>query len=311
MKNFNFAPSAVHHVYHRALDKGVIFYSLEDRLVYYTLAAVMSRRHGVSVLAASIMFTHTHQSIVAPSLEAYRCYLHDLESTFVRRYNVYHSRTGSLYARNPGHSQKMSSKEKRTNIIYVYNNHVEKQICTKAVQHRWSFLAYALSDCPFSQAINPDNCSAALSMAIRLVDRRIARSRSLKYKDLDSILPELSPQEREQFTDYVIARYALIDFGKAASLFGNLESLLVAVDSSTGSEYDIREDFYSKSDVAYEELLALLKKLNSKVPDLDRPLIHSVYVIDVGLKERIARAATRSTSATNYQLRAFFHVLNR
>lgn len=298
MKTSKFSPGAIQHICQRAVDRGVIFYTTEDRLVYYTLAAVKSKRYRVTVSAASLMFTHTHQSVTAPSLEILRQYLHDTNTSFARLYNFRYSRTGCLFDKPPGRSQKTTPKEQRSNAVYVYNNHVEKKLCTRAIQERWSFVAYAASDHPFSDKLDIKKTSQALRKAIRLVNRRVKNLHGLEYQDLDKILPALDSYEREQFIDYVISRYAWIDFNKAISLFGNLNSLIVALDSTTGAEYEIKEEYTQLSDRPYFELINLTE---------NRGNLQDIYSMSKEEKEDLIFWALRSTSASPYQLEKFFH----
>ena len=51
------------HIFQHALGYRVIFYSLEDRLVFYTIFSVMAWRYGVEVLTLALMFNHFHAII--------------------------------------------------------------------------------------------------------------------------------------------------------------------------------------------------------------------------------------------------------
>ena len=299
MKHFKFQQTAVHHIYQRAADKGVIFYTLQDRLVYLTLAASKAKRYGVTILAASIMFTHIHQSVLASSERDLKRYLHDTNTSFARLYNYRHCRKGRLFSRPPGHSQKFSSKQKRTNIIYVFNNHVENKLCKKTTEERWGFLAYALSDNPFSDSINLTTASPALVKAIRLTNRKIRKLKALEYKDLDRILKNLDKSEIEQFADYVISKFAWVDFSAATAFFNDLESLLIAADATTGAEYDINEDRSTTPDTAYIDLV--------KFVDAHKKL-DKLFTLSSDELTELFMEAQLKTSATIYQLRAFFHI---
>ena len=59
------------HIYIRSINQFVIFFSMEDRLVYYTVFAVMAKRYGVTVLALALMFDHIHHLIKTISRELY------------------------------------------------------------------------------------------------------------------------------------------------------------------------------------------------------------------------------------------------
>ena len=254
-----FSPVALQHIYHRAKDKGVIFYTLEDRLVYYTLAATKTKASGAVIYAASFMFTHIHMGGTFPSLEEMSCCLRDIDTSFARMYNLRYGRKGRLFEKEPGSSQKTYPKQQRSCVIYVFNNHVEKGLCENAEQERWSFLAYAFSDHPFSEEVNTKTMSETLRKAFRLVDRRVAKNAPLKYEDLDRILPHLDGTETGQFADYVISRYALINYDTAINMFGTIEKLREAVNSTTGSDFDIKEDFSGPVDTPYVTLCRLGK----------------------------------------------------
>lgn len=294
-----FLPEAIQHIYQRAADKGVIFYTIEDRLVYYTLAACNAKKCKIRVFSASIMFTHLHQGAQAESLDVIRKYLHDTDTAFTRLYNSRYSRKGRLFNKKTGRAQKSSSKDKRANTIYIFNNHVEKKLCNKAMQERWSFLAYAVSDHPFSDELNIDKASRRLKKAINLVNRRVVKNKCLEYKDLDKILPYLEDREYEQFIDYVISKYAWIDFSATVSLFENLDSMLLAIDSTTGGEYEIKEEYSQMSDVAYNELVNFA---------VTRKCISSIFSMTSPEKGDHIIEAMKSTSATVHHIEKFFHI---
>lgn len=297
-----FSPCGVQHIYQRAVDKGVIFYTLEDRLVYYTISAVNARKHGVKVAAASIMFTHIHQSVQVENLDDLYSYLHDTDTAFSRLYNFRHSRRGRLFEKPPGRAQKLYSKDKRSNLIYVYNNHVEKKLCNKAVDERWSLLAYALSDHPFSERLDMKSASRTLQKAIRLVNRRIGKLKGLEYCDLDKILPNLDEREKEQFTDYVIFHYSWIDYSVAAQMFDGQEKMITAIDSTTGAEYAIKEEFSKHSDRAYLDLVDFAR---------ERGCLNSVYALTDADKADNMFEAMSTTAAAVHHLKKFFHYNGR
>ena len=81
-------------------------------------------------------------------------------------------------------------------------------------------------------------------MAMKLVDRRVAKGLPLKYKDLHRVFSRVSHKEAEQYIDYVISSYALVDYDAAAKCFEDSSSMVTAIDSTTGGEFNIIEDFY-------------------------------------------------------------------
>lgn len=291
---------ALQHVYIRCLDHGILFYSIEDRIVYYTTIATRSKIRGIVVEAASFMFSHIHLSVRAHSERSLSGFLDGCNSSFARRYNRHYGREGycRLFSKDKKHSQKSTSKAKRTNIAYVFNNHVEKGLCSKATAERWSFLAYAFSDHPFSSSINRDEASPDLRKGLNLVDRRASKNIALKYSDLEKILPFLNAVEREQFIDYIIVKYALIDFSKTISHYESRDSMLIAIDSTTGGEYDIKEDYSKEKDIPYVELIELATS---------EGYLSRIYTMETSEKMERLLEAHRRTSASDNQLRHFFH----
>lgn len=301
LKN-KFNRNSIQHLYLRADDLGMIFYSVIDRLVYYTVSACVAKRHNITVAAASLMFTHMHQSVIADTLEAIECYLHDSNTSFARMYNNHYGRKGKLFRERPGIAQKYSTKDKRTNLIYVFNNQVEKKLCARAIEERWDFLPYFVSDHPFSAPIDLEKASKPLRQALKLVDRRVSKGKPLKYKDFDRIFAQLQPDEIEQFVDYVITQYKWIDYSIATSLFGNTDSLIKAIDSTTGSEYSINEEFTARDDTQY---LRLLKHSNAN------GLISTIYTMEDSQKEEIANQLHNRYNFDKLILSKFFHIPKR
>jgi len=296
-KNY-FNPCAVQHIYQRAADRGVIFYTIEDRLVYYTITSVQSKKHGVRIAAASVMFTHTHQSVLADSLQNIREYLHGTDTVFSRLYNLRYGRTGKLFGKPPGRSQKNDSKSMRSNVIYVFNNHVEKGLCTSAVQERWSFLAFSVTNHPFSHPLDRVNASSILRRALNKIDKRISKNKNLDYRDLDRVLPFLNQVEKEQFIDYVISRYAWLDFSIPTALFGSLEHLITAVDSTTGNEYDINEEYSATSDKHYIRLIRHAENKN---------VLKDIFTMTSDTKTDLIVSSHNFTGAPLSILRKFYH----
>jgi len=294
----NFVSNAVQHIYQRTEDHGVLFYTVEDRLVYYTIAAAQSKTHDIRVVAAAIMFTHIHQSILADSLNDIHSYIHDVNTKFARLYNFRYGRKGRLFEKYPGRSQKSDSKSIRTNIIYVFNNHVEKGLCSSAVEERWSLLAYSVKRNPFSEKLLREKASGIMRRALNTVDRRIARHQNLEYKDLDKILPYLNSIEKEQYIDYVISNYSLISFRIPTAAFGSINALIMAANSTTGSEYDIHEEYSPVSDMHYVRLCGTAEK---------QGFLKNLFTMDNDMRTKLMVHLARNSCVPLLSLKKFFH----
>ena len=65
----------------------------------------------------------------------------------------------------------------------------------------------------------------------------------------------LDPSEWEEVVDYIIVKYSSFDYEALLDYYDSYENMLIAVNSNTGGEYDIREEFNAFSDLAYGEML--------------------------------------------------------
>ena len=99
-------PDTFEHIYIRSINQFVIFYSMEDRLVYYTVFAVMAKRYKVTVLALTLMFDHVHHLIKAISKELYGKFVGVTTSTFAMAYNRDSGRKGPLFPKAYGNAAK-------------------------------------------------------------------------------------------------------------------------------------------------------------------------------------------------------------
>lgn len=309
------------HIYQRASDKGVIFYTIADRLVYYTTCASVMAKYCIPCYAASIMFTHVHLSCLPESPEQLESCIRDATSSFARAYNHEHERDGELFDRPFGSSVKRTAKEARSNLLYVFNNHVEKKICRTAVEERWSFLAFSLSSHPFSEALSESKMSKRLRRGLNLVDRHAKKKQPLKYSDVNAVLKDLNQTETQQYIDYVINAYSLVDFSYGTKLFGSIKDMIDASETVTGDEWDIKEDFYGASDTVYSELCQIFPQSSFELCQLlpqssiklcSSPMngdqaIYNLYQMNDRQKMALIIDAMKHVHANGAQLSRFFH----
>lgn len=301
MKNRRFYPGAWHHIYVITRDAGVLFYRITDRLSLYTILSVFARRFRITVLGVAIMFTHLHLMVRAVDLTQLRAFIRQVLSTFARIVNEDRDLRGNLFKRPFGSAPKTTDKEKRSSLIYLYNNPVEKKLCQHAVEDRWTFLAYAGESFPFSTKLVKRNVRYALRTACDFVDREEQAGRYLRPKRLRTLFEPLTRAEQEQLTDYIIQRYAFIDHNAAVSLFRSFEDLLIATDASSGKEFEVGEVFDAQSDVAYRELCSLAARSG---------LFKDWKLLHLSEEESACwvRRFRQSTSASKRQVAKFLHL---
>ena len=292
---------AFEHVFQRAKQYRVIFYSSEDRLVFYTIFSIMAWRYGVSVLALALMYNHYHTLFksVLPKVRA--LFIGTVTSTYAKAFNRDSGHKGALFEKAYGNALKLGEKKVRTTVSYCYNNSSEKRLVVRAEQDRWNFLAYIDNDHPFSEPIILEKASARLRAALKEVDAHVADHAYLRYGCIRRLFGGLSAREKEQLTDYIISRYLPIDKELLLSFYKDYDSMVMAINSNTGSEYDIREEYRNDSDEPYTQMIKML----SASSFASNP--HRILSASPEKKARIASVLRRTTSAQEYQIGRFLH----
>ena len=294
--------SAIQHIYKRTIDKGVLFYRLEDRLVYYTITAVKAWEHRIVVLAMCLMFTHIHRAVKALDAVQLTQFERDVDATFVREYNQDVGRTGPVFETPFGRSCKRDEKEMRSCLIYIFNNPVEKKLCHRAVDDRWNYLAYYDRKYPFSARPILRQERQCLRDALKVVEHECNAGRYLRYALLRRLFEPLSPDEREILTDHIIQVYFPFDREFCHGLFKTREAMRLAPDHVSGNDFEIREEFEKHTDVPYRTMCGLVGKFGMMGPGM--PLFHLPPERQVKLKMYLMAQA----QATDWQVERFLHL---
>lgn len=292
----------VNHVYQRTLHGYNIFYDREDYLLYYTIFSALSRNYGLTVLGLCLMEDHIHSLVQTDSRDVLSRFMDHCTSVFVKEYNFSIGREGGLFQKRFGSAPKIGLKKIRTAVAYLFNNPVEKHICTTAEDYRWSFLAYAVSEHPFSKIISSRKMSRPLIRAMSEVDSMRKLDLHLKYNPLKRMFSKLSEDEKEYLTDYIIVKYSPFEYEQLFSYYGTFENLLLAVNSNTGSEYDIREDHNLFSDLDYAKMKSLILE-KGIVP------VRTVIMLPEEVKRTLMKYLQKNTSAELKQISKFLHLL--
>lgn len=296
-----FAEEALQHTYKITQNGGVLFYRPIDHLVYYTLQSVLSRRYSLRILVTSHMYTHAHEGIYAEDIVQLSSYEHDLSSLFAREFNRETGLKGPVFARKYGSAPKRSDKDKRSCLIYICNNPVEKKLVARARDDRWTFLPYYENDYPFSRRPIIRYSRKPLVDAIHLVEHEFRCGRYLRYNFLHHLFSNLDDEEREQLTDFIIQRYFFFDRRTCEELFGSLEKMMQATELTTGKEFDVGEVFEPFSDIPYREMCSLVKRhglLGAGLPFLHLPEERQI---------RLAQYFLQQTTANEKQVARFLH----
>ena len=290
------------HIYQRTLNGCNIFYDLEDYLVFYTVFASVSRKYDLKVTGLCLMVDHLHVLVQSDIESVVSRFVSHYTSVFVKLYNEDVGRKGELFEKSFGRAWKRGSKKVRTAIAYLLNNPVEKSVCRRVEEYRWNFIAYADSLNPYSEQIPLRFASRALRRALKEVTRTASVGCHLNYVQLRRLLLPLDQKEREVLTDHIIMTYNVVDYEILTNYYGSYENLLLAVNSNTGSEYDIHETFHHGSDKVYREMASCIRK------HCGISQVRTVTVLDVGDKISVAHHLQRFTSASVFQICKFLHM---
>ncbi len=308
MKNFKtkyskeFFPGVPHHIYVRSFDRGVIFYTTENYLVFFTFITTIARHYGITLMELSIMPDHVHVFAKSGNPRKMELFLFQTERCFAMEYNTTIGRTGRLFETPPGHAPKLTDKKIRTCVAYLFNNQVEKKIVSSAELTRWNFMTFAVSKHPFSEPIKLEYASRALRRALKLVKFMRSQDKPMGYKTLETLYGSLGKVEKEQLTDFIIASYNCLDYDSIISYFGSYEKMVLAVNSNTGSEFDIKESYDTSSDAPFFRMAEMVSKING-LEDVKK-----VITLSPDQKIKLANKLIQMPGVTSKHIAKFLHI---
>ena len=247
--------NTVHHVYQNTRNGYLIFYSVKDHLILFSVISVLAHRYKVQLLGISFMPDHIHLIVYVRDPALFRAFVRDYTKLFTKLYDQHYNLSGPLFNSPFGCVPKLEHKRIRSAIAYVYNNPVEGRLALKAEEDRWTFLAYAARKYPFSEKFRIDRSRWEFRKAIYTVKACKREHRWLEYTEIENITAKLSLRELQQFTDYTIWKYNCIDYSAATAYYESYDKMITAFDANTGSEYDMKEDTYGKDYRIYKTMI--------------------------------------------------------
>ncbi|MBP5488491.1 MAG: hypothetical protein J6X77_02860 [Bacteroidales bacterium] len=264
MKKFDFH-SGYYHICQLSADKGIIFYSTADILVYYTIVSVKCLKESIKPIGFTVMFNHTHLEAPFRTDTQMASFMNSTGSTFAKQYNSHYSLSGPVFNHNYNRSSKYGDKRIRDTFIYIGNNGKEKIPSIKAEDYKFSFIKYLSSSHPFSEEIDFRTASPELLYLMQEVVTRRRKLQPLNYSFFGEKYEELSEKERLQLTDFIISAYFFLDKEKILSLYGSYENVLTAMNAVSGSEHDFKDDSSKENYRHYFSMIALCKRMGYDV----------------------------------------------
>lgn len=305
MKNrkTSFKKGAVIHIYQNTINRGLIFYDVLDFLVFFTIFCIEGKKYKVRVIGLCLMVDHIHVLIQAESRSEMEGFVREYTKKYARKFNLDVSREGQLFTRPFGFATKRDEKTARTAIAYLYNNPVEKGLVAKAMEYRWNFLAYANCPTPFSDTLRLRSASRRLRSALDEVHSQYSSGLPLSFPMLRRLVKKLDKNEQAQLFDSVITLYNIIDYEECISYYGDFNKMVLAFDSNTGSEYDMKEDMSIKTDVPYRKLVRAVKKMGFE----DNP--KRVVSLDADSKIKLYKQLIMIPDVFSFHLKKFLHLI--
>ena len=251
-------PGILNHCYQRGADGILLFYSVADHLVYFSLYCLLARKYQIQVLSLCQMPDHVHDTVAAQEAWQLSRFKQEVNARFSRMQNELCHWDGPVFESAFGSAPKLGAKKARTNLIYVGNNPVERQLSRHAECYRWNYLAYATSRHPFSKNLILNSCRHSMRKAWAEIKSQYKNGRPLTYALLKRIGEPLTSEERQQLTDAAIGLYNVIDYAAAIRFFDNCGDMLQAMHANSGSEYDLNEITVGRSDACYRQFTSLL-----------------------------------------------------
>ena len=301
-KSRKFYKDIINHCYQRTADNGVLFYTVSDHLVYFTLYCVLAKKYGIKVFSLCQMPDHVHDAVATKRQKNLVEFKRELNSRFAREYNKHCGTEGQVFEMPFGSAPKYNDKNARSVIVYIGNNPVERLLVRQAEEYRWNYLAYAFCPYPFSEKIVIRRSSKALRAAVKVVKAEHKAGRHLNYTILKNLTEELSASEKQQFTDLVISTYNVIDYMAACRFFDTYSDMLSAMHVTTGSEHDLNEVFVGKSDKPYSRMTAIITSC-TEYKD-----IHQILALDKDAKWDLFLLLRKKTDVMGEQIMKFLHI---
>ena len=88
--------NAVHHVYQNTRNGYLIFYSVKDYLILFSVISVFARRYGVQILGISLMPDHIHLLVYVRDVDSFRAFMREYTKVFTYLWNRHNRRNGPM-----------------------------------------------------------------------------------------------------------------------------------------------------------------------------------------------------------------------
>ena len=298
-----FYRKGLQHVFQISVDRGIIFYTDADFIVFFTLLCCFSVKYHIRIVSLCIMKNHFHILGYFGSPVNMELFINAVCSVYARMYNKRYHRKGKLFKKPFGSAPKYKESDIYDCMIYINNNPVPKRAAEHAIDYRWNFLAYMDSKFPFSDAFDfasaPDNMISKYLEIVRAHDSGLY----IDYTLFDELVLGLNDKQHQQIMDMIVSIYNVIDYRVMLSKWLSKESVSGILDLVKGSEYDLKEDSSQEDYKEYDKMNQIAGKMGF---DLSRIRFDSEGV-DRSFVDKVRNNCIYSFNPSSMELDKYFH----
>ena len=257
-----FYPRGFQHIYQISADKSLLFCTIADMILLFTLICTYARKYNIRITQLCIMFNHFHIQISAERLEDLESFISAVNWAYALIYNKHYGIKGQVFRHSYGSAPKWQPAGISGNWIYIANNPVGKKAVQDAWDYRWNFLRYCpdhpQSKHPFSEEYNPLDASKEMLYLVKTVKNRAKEGKYISYDFFDSDKYTcLIEKERKQLLDIIISEYNVIDYEPLLMKYGSINQFCRVLKEITGNEYDIDDDWEPEDYRHYTRMIAI------------------------------------------------------
>ncbi len=323
MSKLQFRPG-FQHICQLSADKGIIFYTIADILVYYSIFAIRCIKEEIIVLAISIMLNHVHFEGYFKLESRMVALLHGINTSFAKTYNSNYHLQGPVFHHGFQHSQRYGEQKIRDAFIYIGNNGKVKTPGINAEDYRWNLIKYLASPNPFSDMIDYKTASPNLLYLLSDVLNRRRKLQPLDYGFFGDKYLALNEIERQQLIDFIISVYYCLDREKIMALYGTYDNICTALNAVSGSEHGFVDDLSKEDYRHYYKMMSICKRLGYDITKLrsfstlslaESSKLGTENALSFALEQnygfrKLASTLRAESGCSDYELAKFFHLLD-
>lgn len=269
-KKRNFHPNGLQHLYQISADRSLIFCTLADKMLLFTLICQKASHYNLRITQICIMYNHFHIQASCSCIKQMVEFMDAVTWSFATIYNHHFGLKGQVFHRPFGSAPKVKPQKISGNMIYIANNPVVKLAVSDAWNYKWNFLRYSPtlvkstdqivftpeSKHPFSTEFDPLKASRDMLYMAKVARARYDDDKIIDYRFFESPhYASLTDDEKNQLTDLIISLYNVIDYQPILQKYGSMDTFCKVLKQVEGNEYDLNDDWESENYRHYDQMI--------------------------------------------------------